>query len=307
MGTGAIHAEGPSLSEFNEELGLGMRTSGQRPLRRGASDAPHGRGSVVKNGCKAMLVRLMFTLTAWSCLAPKASALPSFARQTGQKCAACHVGGNWPQLTAWGRFFKLSGYTAGASIKDKEGVWHLPVGLFGQAGITFASQPNDAAGNLVVDHNASPELYALAGELGTKVTNFMGIFYTYSLNNNFPGWSGVTGPADVRAGTSMPALQLNDDQLNALAAILLRLNPANASALEGAPDYAVAGALVYQANQCDACHMINGAGNAVGPPSMDFRAATPELGSSSTLRIQQSSPQAALCRPTSSQQEMVRT
>jgi hypothetical protein len=45
-------------------------------------------------------------------LAPSpASALPSYARQTGQPCATCHT--MIPELTAYGRRFKLGGYTAG--------------------------------------------------------------------------------------------------------------------------------------------------------------------------------------------------
>src|ERR1043166_7140503 len=47
-------------------------------------------------------------------LAPfKASALPSYARQTGEECAACHVGGFGPQLTPHGRQFKIDGYADG--------------------------------------------------------------------------------------------------------------------------------------------------------------------------------------------------
>jgi len=38
-----------------------------------------------------------------------AEALPSFARQTGQQCVACHNG--FPELTPYGRQFKLNGYT----------------------------------------------------------------------------------------------------------------------------------------------------------------------------------------------------
>lgn len=41
-----------------------------------------------------------------------AEAVPSFAVQTGQQCSSCHVGGYGPQLTAFGRDFKLRGYTA---------------------------------------------------------------------------------------------------------------------------------------------------------------------------------------------------
>ena len=40
-----------------------------------------------------------------------ANAVPSFAEQTGRRCSACHVGGLGPQLTPYGRLFKLGGYT----------------------------------------------------------------------------------------------------------------------------------------------------------------------------------------------------
>lgn len=40
-----------------------------------------------------------------------ADALPSFARQTGQSCGACHT--DFPGLTPFGRRFKLGGYTLG--------------------------------------------------------------------------------------------------------------------------------------------------------------------------------------------------
>src|SRR5579872_5631187 len=40
-----------------------------------------------------------------------AQALPSFAQQTGQPCTACHIGSFGPQLTAFGRAFKIGGYT----------------------------------------------------------------------------------------------------------------------------------------------------------------------------------------------------
>ena len=72
-------------------------------------------------------------------------------------------------------------------------------------------------------------------------------------------------PATMRPGSAMPPIQLNDAQLNSLAAFLLKLNPANASALGNAPDFATAGALVYQANQCGGCHMVNGYGQKIGP------------------------------------------
>jgi len=63
----------------------------------------------------------------------------------------------------------------------------------------------------------------------------------------------------------MPPIQLSDAQLNTLAAFLLKLSPDNESALADAPDFAVQGAQVYQAQGCADCHKVNGAGMEVGP------------------------------------------
>ncbi|MEI7464502.1 MAG: cytochrome c1 protein, partial [Burkholderiales bacterium] len=49
-------------------------------------------------------------------------ALPSYARQTGQDCASCHVGSFGPQLTPYGIKFKIGGYT---DSDGKDG--HVPV------------------------------------------------------------------------------------------------------------------------------------------------------------------------------------
>ncbi len=73
-------------------------------------------------------------------------------------------------------------------------------------------------------------------------------------------------PAAMVPGTSMPAIQLSDSQLNALAAFLLKLTPRNADALANAPDFAVEAAMLFQANNCGSCHMANGAGMTIGPP-----------------------------------------
>lgn len=42
------------------------------------------------------------------------SAIPSYARQTGQPCSTCHTA--FPELTPYGRQFKLMGYTAGGGL-----------------------------------------------------------------------------------------------------------------------------------------------------------------------------------------------
>ena len=47
------------------------------------------------------------------CWATAAQAVPSFARQTGLACDTCHT--SFPELTAFGRAFKLGGYTLTAT------------------------------------------------------------------------------------------------------------------------------------------------------------------------------------------------
>jgi len=60
---------------------------------------------------KAMaFVMLLSVLPQW------AQALPAFARQTGQNCVACHAGGQFPELTPYGRMFKMTGYTIGRNV-----------------------------------------------------------------------------------------------------------------------------------------------------------------------------------------------
>jgi len=53
----------------------------------------------------------VLAITALALAATPAAAVPAFAVQTGEPCQACHVGGFGPQLTPFGREFKLQGYT----------------------------------------------------------------------------------------------------------------------------------------------------------------------------------------------------
>src|ERR1700733_10261447 len=72
---------------------------------------------------------------------PSALAVPSFARQTGQPCETCHVGAFGPQLTQFGREFKLNGYVW------NDGGKHIPLAAMLQASLTNtkADQPGGAA------------------------------------------------------------------------------------------------------------------------------------------------------------------
>jgi hypothetical protein len=46
-----------------------------------------------------------------SALLRPVQAVPAFAQQTGQPRSTCHIGSFGPQLTPFGRAFKIGGYT----------------------------------------------------------------------------------------------------------------------------------------------------------------------------------------------------
>ncbi len=73
------------------------------------------RSDAARAGPRWTLTKLHFLAGVLLCLTfgQTAQALPSFARQTGQSCVACHAGGQFPELTPYGRLFKLTGYTNG--------------------------------------------------------------------------------------------------------------------------------------------------------------------------------------------------
>ena len=58
-----------------------------------------------------LLARLALLAALGATFSPVAQAVPSYARQTGSECAACHIGAFGPQLTPFGQQFKIGGYT----------------------------------------------------------------------------------------------------------------------------------------------------------------------------------------------------
>src|ERR1041385_3441460 len=56
-------------------------------------------------------VILIPAFAAATLFADPANAVPAFAVQTGQPCQTCHIGAFGPQLTPFGRQFKINGYT----------------------------------------------------------------------------------------------------------------------------------------------------------------------------------------------------
>lgn len=110
-------------------------------------------------------------------IAPSAFAVPSFAQQTGQPCQMCHVGGFGPQLTPFGRAFKLGGYTLAAP--DTHAV-PLAAMLVESYTHTAADQPDDAGPHAGRNDNFSLQQASLF--LAGKLSDHLGMFAqtTYS-------------------------------------------------------------------------------------------------------------------------------
>src|ERR1700730_12860257 len=105
-----------------------------------------------------------------------ASAVPSFARQTGMPCSQCHTLSFGPALTAYGRQFKLNGYTFG------EGEHPMPLAVMVQGGFsrTDAAQPDAPAPHFSNTENLSVDQVSLF--VATRITDHIGMFSqsTYS-------------------------------------------------------------------------------------------------------------------------------
>jgi len=99
-----------------------------------------------------------------------AAAVPSFARQTGQPCATCHVGAFGPQLTQFGREFKMNGYVW------NDGKSHVPLAAMIEASLTHTSadQPSGAAPGFAPNNNPAIDQVSLF--YGGKVWDSMGAF-----------------------------------------------------------------------------------------------------------------------------------
>jgi hypothetical protein len=101
-----------------------------------------------------------------------AEALPSYARQTGQPCAACHTA--FPELTPFGRRFKIGGYTLGGG--DWKGP---PVAMMYMPSFTHTQSNQDsppAPGLHTNDNLVSQQVSGfIAGQLYGNVGSFIQI------------------------------------------------------------------------------------------------------------------------------------
>jgi len=116
-------------------------------------------------------------MVAFTILTPlDAQALPAFARQTGQKCVACHAGGQFPELTPYGRMFKMTGYTVGART--------IPLSVMGvvnYAKVSDTSKSDDPSADF--QKNGVPAFSSGSLFIAGKVTDNIGLFSQITYDN----------------------------------------------------------------------------------------------------------------------------
>ena len=109
-------------------------------------------------------------LASWS----PAEAIPSFARQTGLPCAACH--NNFPQLTPLGRQFKMLGYEFAPAPPSLKQFSLMTVSSFTH---TDAGQPGGAAKGFGDNNNLAQDAISLfyGGPIYSRLAAFIQATY----------------------------------------------------------------------------------------------------------------------------------
>ncbi len=110
-----------------------------------------------------------------------ARAVPSFAAQTGQPCQTCHIGALGPQLTPYGRNFKIKGYTitGGEGIASKV---HLALWVQTE----FSSIQKDLPPSGVTPHFANNDnvfINAVSLFYSGRITDHVGVFLQGTYDN----------------------------------------------------------------------------------------------------------------------------
>ncbi len=156
-----------------------------------------------------------------------AHALPAFARQTGQNCVACHAGGQFPELTPYGRLFKLTGYTIGAR--------GIPLSVMGIASYAKSSNPSSDA---TFAKDAVALFQTGSVFLAGKVTDNIGIF-AQGTYNNYDSQNEDTGKWQGKWGSDNFDLRFADRFINTsqdlIVGLSLNNNPSVADPWNTAP------------------------------------------------------------------------
>ena len=115
-------------------------------------------------------------------------------------------------------------------------------------------------------------------------------------------------PAAVTPNSTMKPVNLSDAELKELLALMLKLTPENGDVVDSAPEFAVAGALIFQKNSCGSVPFGEWRGRQNrSAAERSWRDGATKPGSSSISRIPRRWCRRARCRLTSSRLRTCRT
>ena len=113
----------------------------------------------------------------------RALAIPSYARQTGLSCGTCHY--NFPQLTPFGRLFKLNGYTMVGTPtlvsshdeqKDMQILSGFPLSVMVMNSFSMVSKATPGSEATSVQFPQQLSIF-LSGEIAPKVGSYVQLTY----------------------------------------------------------------------------------------------------------------------------------
>ena len=119
--------------------------------------------------------KVLFVLFVAAMMASPSRAVPAFTAKTNQPCSACHVGGFGPQLTPFGRKFKLEGYTMDAGTNA------FPMSAMAMASFVHSAKDQESppADHYTVNDNFSLDQASIfiAGGIGDHFGGFIQLTY----------------------------------------------------------------------------------------------------------------------------------
>jgi len=148
-------------------------------MRKSRGDWGRGSGMLLKMLAPVFLIAWMLVV-----FKQEAQAVPSYSRQTGLACSACHLAP--PELNAFGRKFKLDGYTFTTKPviqddgKDHNAALQLleafPLSVVFDTSFSSTNKPQPATQNGNFEFPQDVSLF-LAGSWGSHVGSFVQVTY----------------------------------------------------------------------------------------------------------------------------------
>jgi len=141
--------------------------------------------------CLRLVVQFLGVVGAILAGSTPANAVPSYARQTGLACEACHTA--FPQLTPFGRAFKASGYTLFNTLKVSD------INQLKQATLSLSNLPPISVMAVASTSQESKANDSQSSKSSTDFPQQLSIFYAGRISDNIGAY--IQATYDDQSGT----------------------------------------------------------------------------------------------------------